>query len=155
MEAHRRAGAALFDAGRYEEARAVLRDGHLEHDDDRCGRLADLVAAFASGDAGDEREPPTFTDEDEPSDVAHLGPEALAVAGQTLATRAGQDASVLAEAGEAAEEDSGERFRALLVAYVQDGESALVAYQRLSSLIERRRARSRDVAGLFDHGETE
>jgi hypothetical protein len=156
MVAHRRAGAALLNAGRYADARAVWREGHRAHDDELCSGLAHMAAVFAEAATSDgDPVPPTITDGGDPIDVAHLDPAALAAAGETLAGRAGQDPSILTAAGEAAAEESGDRYRALLVAYVEGGEDGAIAYQRLSSLIDRRRARSRDVAGLFDPAESE
>jgi len=154
MEPHRRAGAALFNGGRYADARAVWRAGHRAHDGSPCAGLAQLAGIFA-GETADCAEAPTITDEGDPIDLAHLDPVALAAAAETLAEQAGQDRSVLDEAGEAATEEAGNRYRALLVAYVRGGEPGTVAFQRLSSLIERRRSRDRDVAGLFDPAETE
>jgi hypothetical protein len=153
MVAHSRAGAALFNAGRYADARVVWRAGYQQHDDSLCSGLAQMAAVFASEEAGDA-EAPTITDDGDAIDLAQLDPAALAAAAEELAIRVGQDSSILAEAGEAAVEESGDRYRAMLVAYVRGGESRAVAFHRLSSLIERRRARSRDVAGLFDPGET-
>jgi hypothetical protein len=154
MEAHRRAGAALFNAGRYADARAVWRVGHRAHDGSPCAGLAQLAGIFA-GETAADAEAPTITDEGDPIDLAHLDPPALTVAAETLAEQTGQDPSILAEAGKAAVDESGDRYRALLVAYVRGGESGAIAFQRLSSLIERRRSRARDVAGLFDPAETE
>jgi hypothetical protein len=156
MVAHRRAGAALFNAGRYPDARDVWREGHRSHDDELCSGLAHMAAVFAAVATGDgDSVPPTITDGGNPIDVAHLDPAALAAAGETLAERAGQDASTIAEAGEAAAGESGDRYRALLVAYVEGGDDGQIAFQRLSSLIDRRRARRRDVTDLFEQTETE
>jgi hypothetical protein len=149
MAAHRRAGAALCNAGRYADAETVWRAGHREHEDAVCSGLADLAALFAQGASAD-RTPPTITEDGDPIDVSHLDPAALAVAGRILANLSGQDPSVLTAAAEAAAEDHGERYRALLVTYVEGGTAAHVAFQRLSALVDRRQRRADDVAGLFD-----
>jgi hypothetical protein len=154
MAAHRRAGAALCNAGRYADAESVWRAGYREHEDAVCSGLADLAALFAEETSG-ERGPPTITDDGAPIDVSHLDPATLAVASRILATQRGQDASVLTAAAEAAAEESGERYRALLVAYVEGGTAAQVAFQRLSALLDRRRRRADDVAGLFDPADEE
>jgi len=84
-------------------------------------------------------------------DPERLGPGALGAAALAVAATTPLDESVVADAARYARtevHEGGTRFATLLTDVVVGREPG-VAYGRLRSLVERRRARERDVDGLF------
>lgn len=84
-------------------------------------------------------------------DPEALSPAALSRAAAAVAATAGYDEAVVADAARYARVDADEgrgRFGTLLTDVVVGREPRL-AYGRLALLVERRRARERDVDGLF------
>ena len=92
-----------------------------------------------------------FARADDPVDPEALSPAALSRAAAAVAATTGADEAVIADAARYARADADEgrgRFGTLLTDVVVGREPGL-AYGRLASLVERRRARERDVDGLF------
>jgi hypothetical protein len=144
------AGAAALDAAargdvavarrRADRARARLTDGPVE-----TGPLRAALADLADPSC------PRLRVAGDPADPEALSPDALARAAAAVAAVAGLDETVVADAARYARDEAAAgrgRFGTLLTDLVVDREAGL-AYGRLRALVERRRARERDVDGLF------
>jgi len=89
-------------------------------------------------------------------ELADLGFEETAVAAPVLAEEyPGYDETVVERAVDYAREDlaagdDGSKFITLVMDFAADAENRGLVYQRLRGHVERRRARERDVEGLFD-----
>ena len=144
------AAAAFASAAAGDEARARAR----------AARASDLLPADGPVETGplraaltvlDPDPPPRLRVDDDPVDPEALSPAALSRAAAAVAATTGADEAVIADAARYARADADEgrgRFGTLLTDVVVGREPGL-AYGRLASLVERRRARERDVDGLF------
>jgi hypothetical protein len=172
------AGAALLAAGRADAARVafaragpphrvaglVFAAAAFAHADDEARarslatRARDLLPADGPVETGPLRaalagqtDPPRLRVDGRVADPEALSPGALGRAAVAVAATGGYDEAVVADAARYARADADEgrgRFGTLLTDLVVDREANL-AYGRLESLVERRRARERDVDGLF------
>jgi len=206
MDAHLRAGAAIYNAGEYHAAHDAWEEEWLDRergtDDERllhgliqftaaihhahhanwagvrglaesgADYLADLPADHRGVNVGavgayleatrDDPEhvervgPPRLTVDDAALALADLDFEETAVAAPVLAEEyPGYDETVVERAVAYAHEDlaagdDGSKFITLVMDFVADAENRGLVYQRLRGHVERRRARERDVEGLFD-----
>jgi hypothetical protein len=149
MERYLRAGAALFNAGRFAATRAVWDAGYAATETPLLSGLAHMAAVFAAGRSS----PPTITDDGEAISLDALRFPAAAVAAEPLADHAGYDTAVVAAAVDYAhadrEADARGPFVGLVVDLVRREDRALV-YRRLAAHVDRRQSRERDVADLFE-----
>ncbi len=134
-------------------------------DDRRAGRLGARARRRLDGAAGavdtgplraaltdlDPVDPPRLAVAETPVDPESLSLDALGRAARAVAAAGDPDESVVADAARyaRAEAAAGRGRFATLLTDVVVGREAGLAYGRLRSLVERRRARERDVDGLF------
>jgi len=145
------AAAAFAAAERGDEDRARRRAARAQRRLDGAPGPAEtgpLRAALASLDPTD---PPRLRVDGAPVDPDSLSLGALDRAARAVAAAGAFDESVVGDAARYAREETaaGRGRFATLLTDVAAGREAGLAYGRLRSLVERRRARERDVDGLF------
>lgn len=141
-------------AGLAESAVAYLGPLPADYRDCSLGPVREWLARVADPDtdAADRPTPPSLHHEGSAVDLADLRFEAAALAAPVVAEAMGFDPDPVAAAAEYAREEVAEsgtsRFATLVLDFVAGRERG-IAHQRLSSLVDRRRRRDRDVDGLF------
>lgn len=102
----------------------------------------------------ERREPPPLRIEGEAPTYGTLSPRAVALAAEAIAEEYGYDASVVTDAAEFARADrsgdTGETTFTRLLRATLDERGRAVAFDRLTSHVERRRQERADLDGLFE-----
>ncbi len=145
------ATAAFAAAARGDEARAGRRAGRARRRLESGSGPVETGPLRAALAAPDPTTPPRLRVDGEPVDPDSLSLGALGRAARAVAAASSRDESVVADAVRYARAETAAgrgRFATLLTDVVVGRETGL-AYGRLRSLVERRRARERDVDGLF------